>query len=546
MKSTALSLTIDCKEPIANVPAVWRSFGYDEINWTYTPRGKQIFREIARLSSEPYYIRCHHTFTTGNGLSTPTKGSGNVCGLNGHKQLVYDFTIFDQVLETFLNHNCKPIVELGFMPDFLSKGPKPKPTYDYSGSDLWMYPPKDFRQWADLVYETVRHCVEKFGEAEVRSWYWEVWNEPDNPGFFKGSVKDYCKIYDHAVDGAVRALPSIKIGGPALARSPGFLNTFLKHCVSGKNYATGQRSVRLDFISLHTKGTGWPLPEQPFEMPSLQTIVSYWQRYQEILQKYPSLKDTEILFDECDMAVATDYGVHDFPEYRIHNSEYYPIFVVRMAKRLLDFISATKMPVKLFTTWAFYLEGKRFFEGNRALFTNENIKMPIFNAFVMLEMLGETRLKMQINSFHERSFSYEEFPRIDGLATLDERRAICAIIWNFTENEARVGVENLQVQFKNLPVQWESVDVEFYRVCREFSNSHTVWQSLGASQDPDPEQIQKIKEKENLQQVEVLREVPISQSTLTHVLELPAQSMVLMKIIPVPAKVIQIEENLSQ
>ena len=49
-------------------------------------------------------------------------------------------------------------------------------------------------------------------QTEVASWYWEVWNEPDIP-YWKGTLQEYCKLYDYAADAVKRALPSARIGG---------------------------------------------------------------------------------------------------------------------------------------------------------------------------------------------------------------------------------------------------------------------------------------------------------------------------------------------
>lgn len=523
--NTPHKFIIDSSDVLGPLPAIWRSFGYDEINWTYTPRGKRIFHEISKLSQSPYYIRCHNTFTSGNGLSTPTKGSTNICRVTAAGQIEFDFTLLDQVIETFLQNNCRPIIELGFMPDSLSKAPRPKPTYDYRGSELWKYPPRDYRNWQELIYETVKHYVEKFGADEVRNWYWEVWNEPDTPGFFSGSLKDYLKLYDFAAAGATKAFPEIKIGGPALAHQPKFLKKFLKHCVQEKNFATGERGSRLDFISLHAKGTGWPLPGLPFQMPSLQKIMGQLESYRAVIQKYPQLRQTEILLDECDMAVGTNFGMFDFPEYEFHNSEYYPVFVIRMAKRVFDFIQQHELPVRLFTTWAFYYEGKRFFEGNRALFDNENIKKPIFNAFQLFEMLGETRLNLCSVAAPAR---VSEPPPIDGLATRDEAGNLAVCIWNFDENPQRTGSQRIELEIRprahfdipRNPLSKSDGLIKRFQIDGEHSNSYAIWKRLGAPQDPTPAQIAQMKESEGLELVESVK-VVVSDETIFYRFELP-------------------------
>lgn len=518
--------SIDCSKITGPLRRIWRSFGYDEINWTYTPRGKRIFNEISKLSGEPYYIRCHNTFTSGNDLSSPSSGSCNVYSETPEGEPVYNFSILDQVIETFLTNNCKPIIELGFMPDALSKGPKPKPTYNYDRTNLWAYPPKDYSKWQNLVYRTVKHFVEKYGEQEVETWFWELWNEPDYTGFFKGSVKEYCKLYDFSVAGATEALPSIRIGGPGLASNTKFLEKFLVHCSRGKNAVTGARGTRLDFISFHAKGNGWPIKGLPFEMPSLATILSFLEKYNRVFEKFPQFKNIDYLFDECDMAVATNFGVHDFPELEFNNTAYYPAFIIRMMKHLLDYFGQENMPVRFFTTWAFYFEGKRFFEGNRALFTNENIKKPVFNAFALLEMLGDKRLSFEI----QNEGAHSRFPITDGMATQSSAKTFQAVLWNFDETQANDSAANFQLTFKNLPQNSKHATMQIYQIDSLHSNSYSAWKKLGAPQDPTHEQIEELKHSQNLELIEEREDIQIKEGTINFQLTLPPCSVCLMKV----------------
>src|SRR5207249_1048706 len=95
----------------------------------------------------------------------------------------------------------------------------------------WAYPPNDYAKWGELVYQWVRHCVQKYGQPEVDSWLWEVWNEPDG-GYWKGTPEEYQKLYDYAADAVKRGLPSARVGGPdttgpANPRAANFLHSFL-------------------------------------------------------------------------------------------------------------------------------------------------------------------------------------------------------------------------------------------------------------------------------------------------------------------------------
>ncbi len=525
---TDINVRIDCADVRGPLPPIWRSLGYDEINWTYTRRGQQAFEEIGRLSSEPYFIRCHNTFTSGNALSIPTKGSTNVVVEVQNGELRLDFSLLDRVFETFLQNNCKPIVELGFMPDALSKGPRPGPIYSYAGTDLWRYPPKDHNLWRDLVHATVKHCVTKFGEAEVADWYWELWNEPDNPGFFAGSVKDYCKMYDFTVDGAVAASDRIRIGGPGLATDPKFLAKFLRHCQRGKNAATGGRGARLDFVSVHAKGTDWPLKDQPFVMPSLAKILSHLADYERVLSGFPEFRKLPLLLDECDMAVATNFGVHDFPEFEFNNSEYFPVFVARMAKHIWDFLAETSLDIRLFTTWAFYFEGKRFFEGNRALFTNENVRKPVFNAFAMFEKLGAVRLGLRLDfAKHDDGNALE----VDALATTGKDGETAVLVWNFAERGS-CSDRRARLLLSGLNPDTSRFAMEHWRIDGTTSNAWSTWKNMGSPENPSSEQIVSMKANHGLELSQGRTHVEIESGELVVDLQLPGQSVTLVKLSP--------------
>ena len=52
-------------------------------------------------------------------------------------------------------------------------------------------PPKSYNEWEYLVESFTRHLVERYGFDEVKNWYFEVWNEPNLPGFWSGTQDDY-------------------------------------------------------------------------------------------------------------------------------------------------------------------------------------------------------------------------------------------------------------------------------------------------------------------------------------------------------------------
>jgi len=159
---------------------------------------------------------------------------------------LYDWTIIDRIFDTYLTRGVKPYVQIGFMPEALSTKPQPckhawtpLATYDriYTG---WAYPPKGYKKWGDLAYAWAKHCVDKYGRAEVEQWYWETWNE-SNIGYWRGTPEEFRKLHDYAIDGVRRALPTARVGGPDAAGDGGqFTRDFFEHQLRGTNFATGK------------------------------------------------------------------------------------------------------------------------------------------------------------------------------------------------------------------------------------------------------------------------------------------------------------------
>ncbi|MCB0185625.1 MAG: hypothetical protein KDE31_15260, partial [Caldilineaceae bacterium] len=184
MTQEPTQIHVDAGNWLGELPHNWNYIGYDECNYTYVPEGEALLAKFGALQEKPYYVRVHHLFCTGNGHAAYKWGSTNAYLEDDDGNPIYNWQFIDLIFDATLKHHCKPFVELGFMPQDLVD-----PSYYDTGKDTWnaqqyraigwACPPKDYQKWHDLVYNTVLHCVERYGEAEVISWYWELWNEPD-------------------------------------------------------------------------------------------------------------------------------------------------------------------------------------------------------------------------------------------------------------------------------------------------------------------------------------------------------------------------------
>src|SRR5688572_14587069 len=183
--SDIISIKIDVQQKLGPLKPIWAFFGYDEPNYTYMKDGRKLLTELAQLSPVPVYVRAHSLLVTGDGKAALKWGSTNAYTEDADGKPRYDWTIVDRIVDTYIERKMKPLMEIGFMPQAMSTKPEPykhnwKPGDPYGDIYTgWAYPPKDYAKWSELVYQWVKHSVAKYGQKEVESWWWEVWNEPD-------------------------------------------------------------------------------------------------------------------------------------------------------------------------------------------------------------------------------------------------------------------------------------------------------------------------------------------------------------------------------
>ena len=106
---------------------------------------------------------------------------------------VYNWQYIDELFDFLQSINVKPFVELGFMPTALASGKQT--IFWWKGN---VTPPKDYQKWNDLIKNLLQHWMQRYGEKEVKTWYFEVWNEPNLAEwvFSAETQKDYFKLYE--------------------------------------------------------------------------------------------------------------------------------------------------------------------------------------------------------------------------------------------------------------------------------------------------------------------------------------------------------------
>jgi len=539
-----VAIEIDASVVTGPVLRNWRYIGYDENNYTHTPEGEELLSKFGKMEQEPCYVRAHHMLCTGNLHGIYKWGSTNAYMEDFNGNAVYCWETVDKILDVLLKNNCKPFFELGFMPldlvdpihfDGMGEGQK----YEEYKRTFCACPPKDYEKWQSLIIALVRHCIDKYSEAEVLTWYWELWNEPDI-FYWRGSREEFFKLFDYTEKAIHIALPAARLGGPGTTDpNPGshslqFFEAFLDHCANGYHYVTGEKGVRLDFVTFHTKGGGFPFHlHAKKETPSVQKQVAQVHTGLASMNRF-GYGSCEVVLSEADPDGWAAGGIHDNPNMKFRNTEYYASYVAcgyhhieKAAKKW----NAIVRPL----AWAFLFRGERCFEGTRT-FSTQGIDKPVLNMFRIFSKLGSSQLQMfssgenDIMAYADR-FGSNESPDISGIATRSDDGKIQIVIyshhddWDIHEQcPVTVSIRGFESVHK--------AEVNHYRIDHEHSNAHSVWESMECPDYPTAEQYNTLKERDGLELFSQEKGISIIDGVFKLSLKMPTHSVSLLEIIP--------------
>jgi xylan 1,4-beta-xylosidase len=537
-----VNVKVDASQWTGTLPHNWNYIGYDECNYTHSPGGIELIKKFGNLE-KPYYMRTHHLLCTGICHGIYKWGSTNVYVEDEQGRAVYNFEVIDRMCDIWLNNNCKPFFEIGFMPlhmvDLSDIKTTPWNFYNEYKRIGWNRPPKDYNKWYDLIRTLIEHLVNRYGQQELESWYFEMWNEPDI-SYWVGTHEEFCKLYDYTEAAIHDVLPSLRFGGPATcgalaydSSAANFLRDFLKHTKSGKNFKTGKTGTRLDFTTFHTKGGGYTFTtkKELDKTPSVKRLLDQVRICGTII-KEEGYGDLECVLSEADPDGWAAGGRFDNPAFDYRNTEYYASYVASAYKNLRDLAEEMKMDIRPLA-WAFMFEGERCFEGTR-VFSTQGIDKAVMNVFRFFSKLG-TQLVNFSSSRDQKPEKYGDYwgsgggAEINGWATLTGTKSLEAIV--YCHEDTWETEEEYPVEFtvENLPFKGP-YRITHYRIDKGHSNAYAEWVRQGRPDYPSGGQYEAIKARDGLELAEPVKKAAAIDGKVKLAFDMPVKSVSLIVI----------------
>lgn len=356
-------------------------------------------------------------------------------------KLLYSFFNADQIFDFLLSINMKPFVELGFMPEALASGHTT--VFHYRGN---VTPPRDYKQWTTLIHKLVSHWVERYSLAEVRQWFFEVWNEPNLKEFWTGTQADYFKLYRDTARAIKEVDASLLVGGPATAMNE-WIEEFLDFCE--------KKNVPADFVTTHH----YPTDAFGDEGDDTETQLSKSRRSilrEQAQDAHRRARGRALYY--------TEWNASSNPRDPLHDEPYAAAFVVKTVMEANGLVEGYS-----FWTFTDIFEENYFpsmpFHGGFGLLNLHGIPKPTFRAFELLHALGTEQLL--VDGLHQT---------VDAWVVRKEN-LLTVLLTNHQLPRHPIKTERVRFKLTNAPKPG-SIHVE--RIDSAHANAKTTWLEMGA------------------------------------------------------------------
>ncbi|MCC3868899.1 GH39 family glycosyl hydrolase [Terrisporobacter mayombei] len=317
--------------------------------------------------------------------------------------LIFNYTYIDRLFDFLLSIKLKPFLELGFMPSKLALDKNKKMFYTNS----IISKPKKISLWNELVEKLIEHCINRYGMAEVLTWHFEVWNEPDIESAFGFEENYYYEFFKETYKTIKNINDKLKVGGPSILGytilKNNWMDEYIKYCIDNK--------CRPDFISFHSYPIGCyqmnELLNQSMDSPykgSLFIDSNEGYLKELIIKLKKKLKKYELDKIEIYMTEWNSTASHrDLTNDTLYKSSY-------VCKNILENIDT----IDGFGYWVASdlieesIVENDIFHGGLGMITTNGIKKPAYYAYELLSRLGNELIEQGDGYFITKNFDEYE------------------------------------------------------------------------------------------------------------------------------------------
>jgi xylan 1,4-beta-xylosidase len=365
---------------------------------------------------------------------------------------LYSFLNTDRIMDFLLEIGMKPLVELSFMPSCLAAGNQTVMHYH----DI-VDPPKDYVAWAALIEKLVSHWIDRYGIDEVRTWPFEVWNEPNIPAFWPADQATYFKLYETTVQAIKKVDEEIRVGGPVTAANA-WIPEFRAFCA--------ENDLPTDFISTHL------YPTDALGTVDQDTTSQLADSKRDVMRE----KAEEARQQAGDLPLYyTEWSSSSNPHDPLHDEPYAAAFAARTILENAGLVEG-------YSWWTFsdifdenYFPSMPYY-GGFGLMNLYGVPKPTYRAYELLHDLGEELLPVM-----------GSHPTVNVYAAPGPEDTLTFFVTNHERPRHPIRSETIRLQLSHCLHQPAGTSVR--RIDEDHANPKRVWKEMGSPEYPSPEQV---------------------------------------------------------
>ena len=425
--------------------------GQYDVDWLLEPLMQRLLDNMAASPSAFASVRFFHALDSGTRADTidddPLDGGRVWPSSDGSP----DFTRTFAAIETLTRRGLVPFIGLNFFPKAVSANATT--------------PPREFSSWKALIRAFLDALASdpRFGSA-MAGWYFEVWNEPNGRPFWRGAYNpDYFNLY-RATSEAVREVGhSVRLGGPAIvyrADSDGSqrdMEQFLR-------FVSDDPSIKCDFISLHAKGS-WSSQQDPeFESSVAAAIQTAQTALAVDAGRFSGLP---IINNEADMRVGFDIPYmarmdRHFAAWLCSLMIAYDQLNDRFRGSGFRFMAASDNANQQLVRAAF--DGRRSIMTRASSSARDLIKLPVFNFYEILRLLGDRHGSVVSGSEHL-------YPNSQLFHLISVSGTQVAMVFSVHPRARSEPPRSWAIEYTVTDIPWPKVNIAEFRIDAAHSNA---------------------------------------------------------------------------
>jgi len=252
-----------------------------------------------------------------------------------------------------------------------------------------------------------------------------------------------------------------------------------------------------------------------------------------IVASFPEWRQTPIILGESDPEGCAACSAEKNPQNLYRNGALYGAYTVEVLNNVLALARRERVNLLGVVTWAFEFEDQPYFAGFRELATN-GVDKPVLNAFRMLGMLGNERVKAtssgSLNTEDVVHNGVRAQADINVIATRKDNREIEILVWNYHDDDVLFPAASIDLTITGLPADAKRGLLEHFRVDSDHSNAFTAWKEMGSPQSLSESAYKRLESAGQLQLLNSPAWVEMQQGKVQLQFMLPRQSLSLVRL----------------